>query len=327
MGQELLLSTESDNGTEQETAPSPFLPGTKIRFAWDSTCLEAFKRCPRLYYYQYIEGWRRPEESVDLRFGQEYHTALEDYDHLRNAGREHEDALHTVVEGLLKRTADFRPDHKYKNRHNLVRTVIWYLDKFKDDPAKTVILENGQPAVELSFQFELDWGPQADEHPIQPYVLCGHLDRIVDFQGFQFVMDRKTTKSTPGDYYFDGYSPHNQMTLYTIAGQVCFEMPIKGVIIDAVQVAIEFTRPVRGLTYRTPDFLDEWLKDLRYWLNYAEQCAVEDYWPHNDTSCDKYGGCRFREVCSKSPGVREVYLKSNFTKLKEDEIWNPLKQR
>ncbi len=328
----------------EEAAPSPYLPGTRIRYAWDSTCLEAFKRCPRLYFYQYIEGWQQPSENVDLRFGHEYHKALEDYDHFLMTEDTHDEALRKVIRELLARTRDFRPDHKYKSRPNLVRSVIWYLDKFRDDPAKTVILESGKPAVELSFQFELDWGPsihwgtaegqkvalvtdQNGTHEPQPYVLCGHLDRIVDFQGFNFIMDRKTTRSTPGDYYFDGYSPHNQMTLYTIAGQVVFDMPIKGVIIDAVQVAIDFTRPVRGMTYRTADFLDEWLKALHYWFGQAEQCAVEDNWPQNDTACDKYGGCRFREVCSKSPGVREVYLKSKFTKLPEEEIWNPLKAR
>jgi hypothetical protein len=32
-------------------AVSPFLPGTKIQFAWDSTSLGMLKTCPRLYQY------------------------------------------------------------------------------------------------------------------------------------------------------------------------------------------------------------------------------------------------------------------------------------
>lgn len=340
--------------TQQEPATSPFLPGTQIRYAWDSTCLEAFKRCPRLYWYQYIEGWRPQGDNVDLRFGQEYHSALEDYDHLRlepdsdaEEALDHEEAIVEVIRQLLIRCADFNPDHKYKNRHNLIRSVIWYLDKFKDDPAKTVILDSGKPAVELSFQFQLDYGPlwgrdingepahttmymtngRVLQSSTQPYVLCGHLDRVVDFQGFNFVMDRKTTKSTPGDYYFDGFSPHNQMSLYTIAGQIVFDMPVKGVIIDALQVAIDFSRSTRGMTYRTPDFLDEWLTDLSFWLEQAENCATTNRWPMNDTSCSMYGGCKFRQVCSKSPSVREVYLKSSFIKLPPEAIWNPLTPR
>ena len=48
---------------------SPFLPGTKVRFAWDSTCLTAFKTCPRMYQYLYVDFWGHAEESIHLQFG------------------------------------------------------------------------------------------------------------------------------------------------------------------------------------------------------------------------------------------------------------------
>jgi hypothetical protein len=35
---------------------SPFLPGTHIQFAWNSTCLGLLKTCPRLYQYTVIGG-------------------------------------------------------------------------------------------------------------------------------------------------------------------------------------------------------------------------------------------------------------------------------
>src|SRR5882757_7769861 len=106
--------------------------------------------------------------------------------------------------------------------------------------------------------------------PPQPYLLCGHLDRVVTFNDDIYVMDRKTTTSTPGDYYFDQFEPNNQMTLYTLAGKVVLDSPIRGVIIDAAQVAIDFSRFTRGITYRTQDNLEEWLKDLRFWFAKAE---------------------------------------------------------
>lgn len=331
---------------------SPFLPGTQIQYAWDSTTLSAFKTCPRLYQYQYIDGWASPGESVHLRFGIEYHTALQDYDLSRAAGIKHDDAVHDVVRELLIRTADFKPDQdsragKYKNRDTLLQLVIDCLDFFKDDPAQTYIMKDGKPAVELSFRFELEWGPidegnnieevhiqdasgQSDvEHKVrQPYLLCGHLDRVVTFSDNLYVMDHKTTTTTLSSYYFDQWSPHNQMTLYTLASQVILDSPIKGVIIDAAQILLDSpNRFVRGFTYRTPDQLDEWMTDLKSILSQAEACATEGYWPQNDTACDKFGGCRFREVCSKSPGVRKNFLKSDFTQLPEEERWNPLKPR
>lgn len=317
-------------------AQSPFLPGTHIQFAWDSTSLGYLKTCPRLYQYIMIDGWGHAEESVHLRFGQEYHQALQDYDLSRAADIPHDDALHDVIRELLLRTADFRPDPdtkagKYKSREALIRVVIDYLDEHKDDPAKTYIKADGKPAVELSFRFELDWGPSArkefENDGSQPYLLCGHLDRVVDFNDSLFVMDHKTTTSTPGSYYFDQWSPSNQMTLYSLAAKVILDAPVKGVIINAAQLMVDSSRFVRGFTYRTPDQLQEWLKDLRYWLDQAERYAEADYWPQNDTSCDKFGGCKFRSICSKSPQVREKFLKSDFVKLEEKDQWNPLKPR
>lgn len=319
---------------------SCFLPGTKIQYAWDSTSLGLLKTCPRLYQYIMIEGWSPDAESVHLRFGIEYHSALQDYDISRAQAIPHDDAVHDTVRALLSRTHGWEVDEtqkagKYKNRRSLLRSVLAYLDHFRDDPAKTFILADGRPAVELSFRFELDWGPRVawPEEPLttpfprQPYLLAGHLDRVVTFQDFLFGMDRKTTTTTPGPYYFNQFEPNNQMTLYTLASKVILGSPIKGIIIDAVQILIDSNRFVRGFTYRSPDQLEEWTHDLSYHLSMAEGYAANHYWPMNDTACDKFGGCRFREICSKSPQVREKFLRSGFTQLPEDQRWNPLKSR
>ena len=253
-----------------------------------------------MYQYLYLDGWGCTEESIHLRFGSEYHQALQDYDLSRAAGVGHDDAVFDVVRELLLRTADFAPDPdtkagKYKSRNSLLRAVIWYLDEHEADPAQTYIKADGKPAVELSFRFELDWGPKAGEvvshvvtdkdfemnlnpgalnltttegkqvevhYTSQPYLLCGHLDSVKSFSGSLFVMDHKTTTSTPGSYYFDQWSPNNQMTLYSIASKVILDSPVKGVIINAAQLMLDYdksgdygARFVRGFTYRTPDQL------------------------------------------------------------------------
>ena len=118
------------------------------------------------------------------------------------------------------------------------------------------------------------------------------------------------------------------MTLYTIAGQVVLNAPIKSVIVRAAQILLDKEhRFVSGFTLRTPDQLDEWMNDLRLHLERAEEYAARGYWPMNDTACDKFGGCKFRGVCSKSPSVRHIYLKSDFEQLPLEERWNPLRSR
>ena len=326
-----------------EGAHSPFLPRTNIQFAWDSTSIGYLKTCPQLYKYTMIDGWVPKDDSVHLRFGIEYHQALQDYDMLVANGTDRDTAIHIVVKDLLARTYEWQVDQetkagKYKNRNTLVQLVIDYLDHFAADPVETYIMSNGKPAVELSFRFELAFGPeqagdlQFDEysnevHP-QPYILCGHLDKVVSFNDQLLVMDHKTTTTTPSQYYFKQYEPNNQMSLYTLAGQIVLDTPIKGVCISAAQIKLaEPNVFVRGFTYRTKDQIEEWLDDLTMWLVAAESYAKSNYWPKNDTACDKFGGCKFRDICSKSPDVREIFLKSDFNQLAPEDRWNPLRSR
>jgi hypothetical protein len=310
---------------------SPFITGSKIQHSWDSTSLGWLKECPRKYQYHMLEGWTGRGESIHLEWGILYHEALENYERFRVVLK-HDDAVVAVVKRILTDTwrdgkpwravKDLNPDDKatLKSREHLVRTVVWYLEKFKDDPAKTRMHPTtGAPMVELHFQFEIGAGYDLNH----PYTLCGYLDRVVDFQDQPFVMDRKSTTSTLGSYYFDQYDPDNQMSLYTVASQVAFHTPVKGVIIDAAQIAVGFSRFVRSFIFKTPDQIDEWMRDLKIWLRQAEMYAEKNYWPQNDKSCHKYGGCVFREICSKSPSVRDKFLESNF----ERREWNPLVPR
>ena len=306
------------------TAPSNFLNGTLVQYAFDSTSLGWLKECPRKYYYSAIVGWRPKGEAVNLKFGGLYHEGLELYDRQRARGVDHDNAILDAIHHLLKETwSDGKPwqsAHNTKTRETLIRSVVWYLDQFgQDDPAKTVVFPDGKPAVELSFQLNLDWGPSTG----QPYVLCGHLDRVVEYSSGTYVMDRKTTSTTLAPSFFDQFDPDNQMSLYTLASKVIYSTPVKGVIIDAAQVAVGFTRFSRGFTYRTETQIEEWLVDLRYWFEQQARYSEKNYWPMNDKSCHKYGGCHFRKVCSKSPEVRDIFLKSDF----EISPWNPLEPR
>lgn len=207
---------------------------------------------------------------------------------------------------------------KHKNRFNLVRSAVWYLEQFKDHPLETIVLANGKPAVELSFRFEPGWYTLGGE----PYILCGHLDRLAKMGNQSYILDRKTTKNGVDQKFFSGFTPDNQMSLYTIAGRVCFGHDVSGVIIDGAQVAVNFTRFERGFADRTLDNQEEWLEETRDWIEIAEGYARRERWPANDKSCSNYGGCSFRDICSKSPKVRETYLKKF-----ETRTWDPLVPR
>jgi len=302
-----------------------------MQLAWDSTSIGLLKECARKYQLTMgsaVEpGWAPRAESVHLRFGQEVHTARHVYDSARAAGKSHDDALDAAVDHALRSTFDYdlmRPwfsDHREKNRFTLLRTIVWYLDEYgPNDPLQTVTLANGKPAVELSFRMQTDM-----QFCGEPITLCGHMDRLATatFDQRTYIADIKTTGSTLGTDYFSKFSPDNQFSLYSFASKVVYSQPVAGLVVDAIQVAVTFSRPGRGLVPRHPAQLEEWYKDLGYWLEQAGKFARDKYWTMNDKSCNNYGGCQFRGICAHVPSIRNEWLQASFVR----RTWDPLRVR
>lgn len=293
-----------------------------FQYAWDSTSLSAFATCPRKYFYSNLQGWASELRSVHLIFGGHYATALEHFHKHRAAGASYDDAIRMVVREALVATWDAEKEapqdwiHNTKTRDTLIRSIVWYLEHYKADPMQTVILSDGRAAVEYSFSVDL-----SDE-----YVYCGHIDRLVTYGDAQdiYVQDQKTTGSSITPRFFDGYSPDYQMTGYTWAGQIIFNMPVKGVVIDAAHIAVGFTAFGRQPVTRSDRQLEEFRLEAIHYINLAKQCHESGYYPMNRTACGNYGGCEFRRVCSAVPGIRDNLLNGNF---KKRDRWDPIKRR
>lgn len=293
---------------------SPTIPGFQLY--WDSTSLGALKACPRKYYYSLILQSSVRQESAHLIFGLHYHKSLETYDHLRAEGHSHDSAVIGALRCALTISWGWQSDIPEKTRETLIRTVCWYLEQFATDPIETVRLANGKPAVELSFRFQVT----EEEESI---FLCGHLDRLGLWADQVYVLDRKTTKGALSPSYFQQYTPHNQFSLYTIAASVISGKPSAGLIVDAAQIGVNFSRFQRTPVPRTSDQNEEWLKDTLVHIDNAKRFAKDKYWPMNDTACSMYGGCPFRELCAKPPASRQVWEKT----LLKPHPWNPLQVR
>ena len=300
--------------------------------AWDSTMLGLLKTCPRKFYYTIILGYQSNGFAAHLSFGIAYHKALEQFDKDIFDGIPRAQAINNAIRfclsyGYRDDLGRFRPyDAQYtaeptKTRDTLVRAVVWYLDHFKDDPAKTFQRSNGAPAVELSFKINLSDFLTPDG---SPFLLCGHLDRVVELDDKLYWMDRKTTKGALDSRYFRTFTPSNQMSLYNAASQILLGVPMAGGLIDACQIGVNFTRYARHPIHRTRGQMDEWYADTKFWIGQAIDHAVADYWPQNDTRCGDFGGCPFIGICSKDPKVRTGFLEhSGFIERK----WNPLESR
>ena len=319
--------------------PSPF-DDSGVQYAWDSVSLGLLKECPRKYQLTIVLNWQPKTRSHHLDFGIYYHTAIEHWLKLKAQARQgnagagialqasedeiHEWATRSAIRKALEISFGYEtgmkkgvPD-KAKTREMLIRALVWYFERYRHDNCITHILDGGKPAVELSFRFEIG----------HEQMLAGHLDHIVHYGDGLYVQDHKTTGSTvtgaSSKYFFSGFNPDNQMTLYSTAAAIAFNTPVRGVMIDAAQLAVGFVEFARDLTHRTEAHLTEFLEGVYGYRKMAEAFHRSGFWPMNEKSCGMYGGCAFREICARSPQVREKFLRTDFTK---DKPWNPLEPR
>jgi len=281
------------------------------------------KTCPRKYKYTIIDGWTHKIRPPALAFGIHLHKILETWHKLLASGMDKPTALLRCVRlaGLLGE--DIISGDNTRSKETLIRTTVWYLDQFRDDKAVTVRLKNGEPAVEYSFAF-----PFERVNGVQTY-LCGHIDRLARFQGEVLACDYKTTKSQIDSRFFNKFKPNSQVELYLTATNVLptqdsvLENPASGLMVDAIQLGVNFTRFQRNVIPYSPEELEDFVEDTVLWLEIAEHYASANKWPANESSCDLYGGCHFRPICQQKPQHRELALRSNFVQ----RTWDPLRSR
>lgn len=296
------------------------LPGFQL--AYDSTSLGELMRCPRAYQLGIVAGWRAASENVHLEFGILLHAGRELYYKLRAGSASHDEAVVAVVRYLLTATWDEvldRPSfigNETKNRFTLLRTMVWYLDeRAENDPLVTLLDAEGRPMVERSFRLELFTAGS------ETILLCGHLDRVGEINGQVWINDLKSTKSSLSEgssgYFFDTFSPDNQMDTYIFAGSIVLPRPASGILLDGAQVAQDFSRFARAPITRTKSQLAEWLQDTKELIARAEQYALRAHWPMNRKACYN---CQFRRVCRLPPALREEELGKSYVKRE----WNPL---
>jgi hypothetical protein len=305
-----------------------------LQVAWDSTSLSALKECPYKYYLSIVCGIVPMGEAAHLKWGILYHAAIERYDYARAQGKSRDDAIRMSVKYALTATWEARLNrpwisgHEIKNRFSLIQAIVDYLDWFDDSAENfhTIILPNGDPAVELSFNFNISY-----ETPLgSPYKLCGHIDRLArqEDSDYLYILDKKSTGMPLNEQYWCQYSPNNQISLYNFSGQFIFEHKIAGIIIDAVQISktkngYKNTFERRSIP-RTQLQLDEWYRELDFWLSMAETFSKQNYWPKNERACVKgFSVCEYLNVCSNCPSTREDWMRTGFGQ----RSWDPMVAR
>jgi hypothetical protein len=333
--------------TEQAVA-SPFVEGTAIQFAWDSTSLSTAMACARRYLYSIIEGWqpKSPDSAIALVFGILVHSGIEQYHRERAAGKGYEQAIlgalryvsqreengkrlvlllpteHDINELKQEDADDEESDgfnlrnSKIRTRYHLFRALVWYFEQYRQDHLIVQILQSGSAAVEHSFRVPV--GKSLSDGT--PLLLSGHYDKIVEFNGELFVSDVKTTKALTHSWRA-GFDLSHQMTGYIAGGKIALHKPVKGAWIDALQLQVGGVKFSRFTTTRSESQLQEFLADLEYYARLAETWYLDQHYPLNTSACFL---CIYKDVCRQPPEFRQAYLQTYY---EQKPAWNPLKSR
>ena len=320
---------------------SPFLPGTAIQFAWDSTSLTTILSCPRRYKYGIIEGWtpKNPDVAVALAFGILMHAGVELYHRERALGHDNDTAIENTLWQLksypefamLPTNQDIEEaraeqdeeddgiafrNSKVRSRYHLFRALVWYFEHYRNDAFEVLHLQDGAPAVEYSFRVpvgqELSDGTEL--------LLSGHFDRVILFNDEPYIVDTKTTKSITRQWKA-GFDLSHQMTGYTLGGKLVLPSPAVGVFIEGVCRQVTAVKFDRFPTRRTPGQMEEYRDLLGYVGRMSELYFNHDFYPMNTASCMF---CEYKPVCSVDPALRAGYLNSFYERRPP---WNPLRNR
>ncbi len=308
-----------------------------LQLAWDSTSISRFKSCPRKYQYESVLGYRPKNLPIAMTFGTDIHTILEYHtkQHIADPLPHKEEVNRTILFALNETLEEkevinsatgkkeiikvpYHTEDTKRTRSNLLRLIVWYLEQYKDDNLEVLVLSNGKPAVELSFRFDTHERTHKDES----FILCGHIDKVVRYNGNTWVLDYKTTGMAV-DKLRDFYTLDDQMTLYTLAANIVTQHHVHGAILDVLACQVHANQFGRHTLPRNQDILNEWLAESIIWMRLAETYAEQNYWPKNHQACDKYGGCQFKEICALTPSLRQRFLDAQFIVA----FWDPLRIR
>lgn len=314
-----------------------------LRLAWDATTLNALLGNPTAYYWEHVLGWRGLEASLPMRWGIVWHEVVAEYLLQRLHGASREDAVHSACRLAITKAGEFEinelaaeagQDRKKRNVRTLLRSIVWYDEVYGDDDylEPAYLPHTDSPGLETHFSMPIP-DPDDDMKPLkaytgEPYILAGHIDQIAWDRDRECLVgvERKNTTSTPSGWYWARYDPSPQINTYALVTSMLYpNEKVGGVIIEACQNGVGFTRFERKMVHRTEAHHRQWLRCVCNWIRFAEERAVVGDWEDWLNPASKFDGGVYNMIAAQSPAVWDNFLASHCQR--EEGLWNPLEHR
>jgi hypothetical protein len=250
------------------------------------------------YRNRYKLNLEAPTKSAALDRGTLIHIACEVYYDSLKSGAKYDYAVNSA---LMKMKAAFVTESNLDNNeaNHLVDTMEEYFDYWRVADQSFEIL-----GVEEPFIYQL----YEDEEII--INLAGKIDlRIKDNKYDNLPYDHKSfSRSGPVN------SLSNQFKNYCIVANSNYLVVNRIGLQKSLKPHEKYLRV--PLSYDHLVF-EAWKKNVVHNIMYYLQCEAENYWPTNETSCDKFNRmCEYNEVCLSSGEEAKTFkLATNFVKV------------
>lgn len=271
---------------------------TRKVIAVDSQMLNTHASCNRKFDLYHIQNWRPGQVGEPLERGDLVHVILAEYYRARMRGKtELPEMLSVAIEAGRNRALDLAltpEEAEYIIRVSVENLAHWHQDGWK-------VLFVEQPFSKVIFE---------DEDYV--FLYEGIMDLGVETFFGPMVVDHKSGKRRE-----DPHKLSNQFMGYSWAADLPNVMINRVGMQKSLKTADKFQR--QHISY-AKELISEWRTNTIHEIKKMAFNAKHNLWTPNFTSCDKFGGCLFEEVCEVAPAMRPYKIEARFYK---GEPWSP----
>lgn len=294
-----------------------------------ATGFDRIELCARKYHYEEVLRLGLTEKPDYLEKGDLMHQILENhYNMVKAGGHQYVDIMKESTE--VGRRASIKMDLTPAESEETISQYKQYAMYYKDEPwvplevesKFAVIIYQRSDAPNSSCELCRAKSNEQEQlacelHEGLTIIGIGKIDlkAVHKHNGDIFIWDHKTAQQNRKPTKLV-----NQFAMYALARTQ------HNVLLNRIgfQKTLPPSERFRRFMMSYPQaLLDEWLQDVVYYTGRIEEHQRTGYWPMNWTSCDKFNGCIFKDICATHPMAREGRLRASFVhkphKLFEEE--------
>jgi len=301
----------------------------KKHYTWDiqdASKVQEAMTCMRMYFFEYVLGWRTDAPNNHLVFGTAWHDAME-YLLLHGYG---DNSVIGAYDKFLQSYRAVFPEgtdelFKGKTPARALEALVEYAQKYRRDFDEfDVLYTEIAGTVPLTDDRKLHFRQDA---------ICKGKDQY----GY-FSLEHKTAGQTIGRPWMQQWPLKTQIGCYTHVLYCLFPSEeVYGVRVNGVgfmKTKFSFERvPIA----KTKESMQVWLWNTLFWLDQIQwnfdlllnDCKESDdvmmAFPMNTESCNKYFGCSYHDFCSAWPNPLRNCDEVPMGMMQE--FWDPMKSR